>query len=351
MLERLVAGIVLFGWVAASPGAIEPVRTWVPPGMPVEVRVTADQPVTLVATSFVGGRLDAPEGVADAGPGDIVDATTIFGFREAGAYLLYAVPRAVEGFEAVASDFIGTPLVVEVRGDDRPGAAAGPLVMRVVPLEFAAIDTGLGSMQLAFYYDSAPATVEHFTSLASGGFYDGLSFHRVVPGYLVQGGDPRGDGSGGPGYRVDAEFSERPFRLGSAALARLTDPIERQGAMPRPVAADSGGSQFFLTLDVPAEDADRLNGRHTLFGRVVDGLDVLEALGEVPVEPGTTTPIEPPLIRAVRIEPVTPEANPYPRLRATEAGDSPLQDVIDEAIRDALPELDAEPGTPAAPEE
>src|SRR5690606_25635298 len=159
-------------------------------------------------------------------------------------YLLYAVSPG-----GALAEFDGTPWVISVRSDRRPGADREAMVTKVEPLRYAVIETAIGEMQLAFYYDAAPHTVSNFLSLAEGGFYDGLAFHRIVPGFVIQGGDPKGDSTGGPGYMIDAEFNNRPHLPGVLSMARSGDPLEAQGAMPRSDAANSAGSQFFIAID------------------------------------------------------------------------------------------------------
>jgi peptidyl-prolyl cis-trans isomerase B (cyclophilin B) len=100
-----------------------------------------------------------------------------------------------------------------------------------------------------------------FIKLAESGFYDGLSFHRVEPGFVVQGGDPRGDGTGGPGYQLKAEFNNRPHVRGTVAMARSSQP-------------DSAGSQFYICLG----DARFLDGQYTVFGQMTDGFEALDAI-------------------------------------------------------------------------
>ena len=122
-----------------------------------------------------------------------------------------------------------------------------------------------GEFRIDFYQEDAPKTVENFVTLARKGFYDGLTFHRVQPGALVHGGDPKGDGSGGPGYTIKAEFNKRKHERGAVAMARLVSP-------------DTAGSQFYITLT----SAPELDGQYTVFGKVTSGMDVVDkiALGD-----------------------------------------------------------------------
>jgi cyclophilin family peptidyl-prolyl cis-trans isomerase len=114
---------------------------------------------------------------------------------------------------------------------------------------------------LAFYPEDAPQHSAAFIKLARAGFYDGLTFHRVEPGFVIQGGCPDGNGTGGPGYRLDAEFNENKHIKGTVAMARSSDP-------------NSAGSQFYICLD----DAPFLNRQYTVFGHVVEGQSVVDAI-------------------------------------------------------------------------
>ncbi len=125
----------------------------------------------------------------------------------------------------------------------------------------ARIRTPHGDIVFSFFPDDAPHHVAAFLKLADAGFYDGLRFHRVEPGFVVQGGDPRGDGTGGPGYHLKAEFNARPHVRGTVAMARSSQP-------------DSAGSQFYICLD----DARFLDGQYTVFGQMTDGFEALDAI-------------------------------------------------------------------------
>jgi len=109
--------------------------------------------------------------------------------------------------------------------------------------------------------DSAPNTVANFIYLAKKGFYDGLTFHRVEPDFVIQGGDPNGNGTGGPGYHIKAEFNSRKHLEGTVAMARSDDP-------------DSAGSQFYICL----APQPSLDGKYTVFGQVIEGMDVVKKI-------------------------------------------------------------------------
>ncbi len=129
-----------------------------------------------------------------------------------------------------------------------------------------------GEIRFKFFPDKAPRHVENFKKLARDGFYDGVTFHRIVPGFMIQGGDPNtkdsdpnNDGRGGPGYTIKAEFNDIPHRRGILSMARKADP-------------DSAGSQFFIVV----KDAPFLDGKYTVFGEVTSGMDVADRIAAQP---------------------------------------------------------------------
>ncbi len=125
----------------------------------------------------------------------------------------------------------------------------------------ARITTPKGEIVFSFFPDDAPLHSAAFIKLARAGFYDGLKFHRYEPGFVIQGGDPSGNGTGGPGYNIDAEFSDRPHIKGTVAMARSSSP-------------HSAGSQFYIVLD----DAPFLNKQYTVFGHVIEGQNVVDTI-------------------------------------------------------------------------
>lgn len=125
----------------------------------------------------------------------------------------------------------------------------------------ATLHTSEGPVELELYLDAAPKTVSNFTRLASEGFYDGLTFHRVIPDFMVQAGCPRGDGTGGPGYQFEDEFNEHRVTRGALAMANA--------------GPNTNGSQFFV---VTADACPWLDGKHTVFGRVTEGQDVVDRI-------------------------------------------------------------------------
>ena len=129
----------------------------------------------------------------------------------------------------------------------------------------ATLHTSAGEIALELYPDDAPKTVENFTKLARDGFYDGVIFPRVIPDFMVQGGDPTGTGSGGPGYEFEDEINEHRVERGALAMANA--------------GPGTNGSQFFI---VTADACPWLDGKHTVFGRVSAGMDVVDRISRLP---------------------------------------------------------------------
>jgi cyclophilin family peptidyl-prolyl cis-trans isomerase len=128
----------------------------------------------------------------------------------------------------------------------------------------ATLHTNHGAVDVELFDEDAPTTVENFVKLARDGFYDGVIFHRVIPDFMIQGGDPTGTGSGGPGYQFDDEINDHKVERGALAMANA--------------GPGTNGSQFFI---VTTESAPWLDGKHTVFGRVTNGMDVVDAISEV----------------------------------------------------------------------
>ena len=138
--------------------------------------------------------------------------------------------------------------------------------------EIAVIETKFGKIEMELFADKAPGHVKNFKDLAKKGFYDGTIFHRVIPGFMIQGGDPNtksedrsSHGMGGPGHTIEAEFNDEPHVRGIVSMARSQDP-------------DSAGSQFFVVV----KDSDFLDGQYTAFGRVISGMDVVDQIVDSP---------------------------------------------------------------------
>jgi len=145
------------------------------------------------------------------------------------------------------------------------------------------------TVKIELYPQEAPETVKNFISLAGKGFYDGLTFHRIVPGFVVQGGDPSGNGTGGPGHFIKGEFMQNGVRntlmhtRGVVSMARSSNP-------------DSAGSQFFIVLS----DAPHLNGEYAAFGRVIERMDAIDRLATVKTN-SSDAPLQKQVIKSIRI--------------------------------------------------
>jgi peptidyl-prolyl cis-trans isomerase B (cyclophilin B) len=127
----------------------------------------------------------------------------------------------------------------------------------------ATLHTNRGAISIELFDDDAPKTVENFRKLAGDGFYNGVIFHRVIPDFMIQGGDPTGTGSGGPGYQFEDEFNDRKVERGALAMANA--------------GPNTNGSQFFI---VTAGACPWLDGKHTVFGRVTSGMDVVDRISQ-----------------------------------------------------------------------
>ena len=152
----------------------------------------------------------------------------------------------------------------------------------------AVLETSEGEMTLEFFDDKAPNHVRNFVELASKGFYDGTVFHRVIAGFMIQGGCPDGTGRGGPGHNVNAEFNDTHHEKGILSMARAQDP-------------NSAGSQFFICHG----DAGFLDGQYTAFGRLTEGEATLDAIANAPVAAGAggeqSKPLQPVKVNKVRV--------------------------------------------------
>jgi peptidyl-prolyl cis-trans isomerase B (cyclophilin B) len=145
------------------------------------------------------------------------------------------------------------------------------------------MNTNAGPIELELHDEDAPKTVENFRKLASEGFHDDLSFHRVIPDFMIQGGCPEGTGTGGPGYTFEDEFNQHKVERGALAMANA--------------GPNTNGSQFFI---VTTEAAPWLDGKHTVFGRVVSGMDTVDAIEGAETGPGDR-PVEPQVIVGIEL--------------------------------------------------
>src|SRR6187551_3555995 len=147
----------------------------------------------------------------------------------------------------------------------------------------ATLHTSEGPIEIELYPNEAPKTVENFTKLAGDGFYDELSFHRIIKDFMIQGGCPEGTGRGGPGYQFEDEFNDHKVVRGALAMANA--------------GPNTNGSQFFI---VTTEAASWLDGKHTVFGTVVEGMDAVDAIESTPTD-ASDRPLEPQKIERVEL--------------------------------------------------
>ena len=208
------------------------------------------RPVRLLAWWFTPDRTSARSQEARFKRLSKTAKEAMLGSNEAFGCTVRKAPGMQSSSSQPSQPSYGLPTADEVRAADAESRDAA-----------VRIETDRGDLVVSFFPDDAPMHVAAFLKLVKAGFYDGLTFHRVEPGFVVQGGDPNGDGTGGPGYRLPAEFNARPHVRGTLAMARSADP-------------DSAGSQFYLCLN----DARFLDGQYTVFGTLTGGYEALDAI-------------------------------------------------------------------------
>jgi peptidyl-prolyl cis-trans isomerase B (cyclophilin B) len=157
----------------------------------------------------------------------------------------------------------------------------------VVDMSRLNLNTTHGTIAIELFDDDAPKTVANFRKLAGEHFYDGIIFHRVIPDFMIQGGCPKGTGTGGPGYKFEDEFNDHKVVRGALAMANS--------------GPNTNGSQFFI---VTADKAPWLDGKHTVFGQVSAGMDVIDAIEAAPTG-AQDRPLEPPVIESVELDPAS----------------------------------------------
>jgi cyclophilin family peptidyl-prolyl cis-trans isomerase len=151
----------------------------------------------------------------------------------------------------------------------------------------ATMHTSGGKIELELFDEDAPKTVENFRKLAHGGFYDGLVFHRIIQDFMIQGGCPRGTGTGGPGYTFEDEINQHKIVRGALAMANA--------------GPDTNGSQFFV---VTAQECPWLDGKHTVFGRITGGMETVDKLDRVETD-ASDRPLEPQRIERIEVGPAS----------------------------------------------
>jgi cyclophilin family peptidyl-prolyl cis-trans isomerase len=151
-------------------------------------------------------------------------------------------------------------------------------------MSHATMHTNHGAIELELFDEDAPKTVENFKKLAGDGFYDGVIFHRVIRDFMVQGGDPTGTGTGGPGYTFEDEFNDHKIVRGALAMANA--------------GPNTNGSQFFI---VTTAEAPWLDGKHTVFGQVADGMDTVDTIEGQPTD-ARDRPVEAATIERIELD-------------------------------------------------
>ncbi|HZX44257.1 MAG TPA: peptidylprolyl isomerase [Candidatus Nanoarchaeia archaeon] len=152
-------------------------------------------------------------------------------------------------------------------------------------MKTAVFDTTKGTFEIQLYTDKAPITTQNFIDLTNKGFYNGQKFHRVIDGFMVQGGDPNGDGTGGPGYTIKDEFHPE-LRHDSEGILSMANR-----------GPNTGGSQFFITL----APTGWLDDKHAVFGKVIKGMDIVRSIGSSPTGPGDK-PLQDIIIKKITIK-------------------------------------------------
>lgn len=186
----------------------------------------------------------------------------------------------------------------ETSGSDTKATAAEDEEPAVMEEEVAVLNTNMGIIIIRFFAEDCPKSTANFKKLANEKFYDGVKFHRVIPGFVIQGGDPNSkdadrsnDGQGGPGYTIPAEIKHKHKR-GSVAAARLPDQVNPK--------KESSGSQFYIAVKA----LPSLDGNYTVFGEVIDGMDVVDKIVAVRRDP-RDNPIDPVVMETVRIQKIS----------------------------------------------
>ncbi|MEI8194639.1 MAG: peptidylprolyl isomerase [Phycisphaerae bacterium] len=299
---------------------ITPVKSYVKPGEPVSIRFVQGQQAAAAKMVEVLGlkAVELPGLLDNVAALELVDKDSVPQFQ---VYTFDGIPLAGERVVYASQ----RPGVVDIAAYypqiSKPGTyiltfkSAGPLVINtlanpgtpkgmgetvathIVPLSYAVITTDKGDIKATFAYDVAPHTVDNFITLANEKFYDDSRFHRIIKGFMIQGGDSLGAsddraGTGGPGHNLVQEFNDKPHVRGVLSMARTSEP-------------DTAGSQFFI---MHAANAG-LNNQYTAFGQVIDGMAVVDKIIETPVTDrnGSTKPENRPVIKSIRILPATAE--------------------------------------------
>lgn len=271
---------------------LQPQQRYVGIDRPIPVRVEipagAEGPAAIHLLEPATARV-LEQAPVEAGPNDLAQLFTSI-WSASSPKLVYA--QLVVGDRKIGPALVLQPMLTPryARRDPSGRAVFDPLPaervvysgLRVYVDQHVVLDTTAGEIEVRLRPEWAPNTAWNFLQLVEGGFYTDVAFHRIVPGFVVQGGDPTGQGSGGPGYMIDLEPSQLPHDFGVLSMARSGDP-------------NSNGSQFFICLD--RERVRHLDGQYTAFGEAVRGAEVIEQLGAWELIPGTDKPRDPPVLR------------------------------------------------------
>ena len=292
------AALLATAWMAGSANAqLTADFTYYGVNRPAPFTVSAPEGEAAKITLHVWGEAE-PIAEADVEAGS-VDLSVVFPslWTEQDARVLYAQLHG--GGEPIGSPVVLQPMtsvrMAQARGrtvsfpPKRPGMEAYSGLIAYSEM-MAEIVTSEGTMQMRFRPDHAPNTVRHIMGLIGGGFYRDIIFHRIIPNFVIQVGDPRGEGIGGPGFQVDLEDSKLPHDFGVVSMARSGDP-------------DSGGSQVFVCLS--RAGTSMLDGSYTAFAEIVSGAEVITAIGAA--ETGAQDrPLQPPVWQSARLLPAPP---------------------------------------------
>ncbi len=198
--------------------------------------------------------------------------------------------QALSGGEPIGSPLVVVPLLQPHRARVRD-----PDALRIEVEHNAVLHTDQGDITIRLLPQYAPNTADHFATLVERGFYTHIPFHRILPGFVIQGGDPTGTGQGGPGYQIDLEPSPAQHSKGIVSMARQGHDV------------NTGGSQFFICLS--RDQCRGLDGQYAVFGEVVDGLDAVDKIAAVELaDPTAGRPAEPPRILSAELIPAPPRA-------------------------------------------
>ncbi len=181
-------------------------------------------------------------------------------FREAIAVMLIAALILTVSCSSSSSNNSPLPTRTTMSSTKKTYTSPPPMIIDTNKQYTAVIETNKGKLVLELFAKDVPKTVNNFVFLAREGFYDGVAFHRVIPGFMAQGGDPTGTGSGGPGYKFADEFTSHKHVAGALSMANA--------------GPDTNGSQFFITY----APQPHLDGKHSVFGQLTEGMDVLQKL-------------------------------------------------------------------------